>query len=45
MTSGRSQLTRADAVLIAALETALPSLVKSRELVERFQRMLPQRQG
>jgi transposase len=40
MTSGPSQLTRADAVLIAALETALPSLVKSRELVERFQRML-----
>jgi transposase len=40
MTSARSQLARADALLIATLEAALPSLVKARELVERFQRML-----
>jgi transposase len=40
MTSARSQLAKADALLVASLEAALPSLVKTRELVERFQRML-----
>ena len=40
MTSARTQLAKADALLIATLEAALPSLVKARELVERFQRML-----
>ena len=40
MTSTPGPLTRADALLIATIEAALPSLVKTRELVERFQRML-----
>lgn len=39
MTSGRTRLARAEAILVAAVESALPSLVKARELVERFQRM------
>ncbi len=35
-----TQLTRADAMLVAALEAALPSLVTARKLVERFQKLL-----
>ena len=40
MMSGRNQLTKAEAVLIAMIERALPSLAKARELVERFQSMI-----
>jgi transposase len=45
MTSGRSQLSKADAIMVAAIETALPSLAKARELVERFQTMVRSRSG
>jgi transposase len=40
MLAGRTQLAKAEAVLIAVIETALPSLVKPRQLVERFQKMI-----
>jgi transposase len=45
MLSGRSQLAKAEAVLVAAVESALPSLVKARKLVERFQAMIRGRKG
>ncbi len=37
---GRTQLARVEAVLVATIESALPSLAKARELVERFQAMI-----
>ena len=40
MLSGRTQLVRAEAVLIATVESALPSLAKARDLVERFQALV-----
>jgi transposase len=40
MMSGRTQLAKAEAVLVAVIESALPSLAKARELVERFQGMI-----
>jgi transposase len=40
MLAGRTQLARAEALLVAAVESALPSLAKARELVERFQAMI-----
>ena len=40
MLAGRPHLAKAEAILIAAIETALPSLAKARVLVERFQRMI-----
>jgi transposase len=40
MLSGRNQLAKAKAVLVAAIERALPSLATARELVERFQTMI-----
>jgi transposase len=40
MLSGRTQLARAEAVLVATIERALPSLAKARDLVERFQAMI-----
>ena len=40
MLSGRNQLAKAEAVLVAAIERALPSLAQARELVERFQAMI-----
>ena len=45
LTSGRTQLARAEAILVAAVEAALPSLARARELVERFQRMFRSRNG
>jgi transposase len=45
MGSGRTRLAKAEAILVAAVETALPSLVKARELVERFQAMIRGRSG
>ena len=36
MLSGRTQLARAEAVLVATIERALPSLAKAHDLVERF---------
>jgi transposase len=38
MLSGRPQLAKVEAVLVAAVECALPSLAKARELVERIRR-------
>jgi transposase len=40
MLSGRTQLAKVEAVLIAAVERALPSLARARELVERFQALV-----
>jgi transposase len=40
MMSGRTQLAKAEAVLVAVIESALPSLAKARELVERFRGMI-----
>ena len=40
MLSGRTQLARAEAVLVATIERVLPSLAKARDLVERFQAMI-----
>ena len=40
MTSGRTRLAKAEAALIAVIESELPSLARARELVERFQKMI-----
>ena len=40
MLAGRDRLARADAVMVAAVEAAVPALVAARDLVERFHRML-----
>jgi transposase len=45
MLSGRTRLARAEAVLVATIEGALPSLAKARDLVERFQAMIRGRKG
>lgn len=45
MMAGRTQLSKAEAILVAAIETALPPLAKARELVERFQAMVRTRKG
>ncbi|HVI20346.1 MAG TPA: ISL3 family transposase [Gaiellales bacterium] len=45
MMSGRNRLAKAEAVLVAAIERALPSLVQARELVERFQAMIRSGKG
>jgi len=45
MMSGRTQLSKAEAILVAAVENALPPLSKARELVERFQAMIRSRKG
>jgi transposase len=45
MMSGRNRLAKAEAVLVAAIERALPSLAQARELVERFQAMIRSGKG
>jgi transposase len=45
MSSGRTQIARAEANLVAMVESALPSLAKARDLVERFQAMIRGREG
>lgn len=45
MLSGRTQIARAEANLVAMVESALPSLAKARDLVERFQAMIRGREG
>lgn len=40
MLAGRDRLTRAEAVMVATVEAAVPALATARELVERFHRML-----
>ena len=40
MMSGRNRLAKAEAILVAAIERALPSLAQARELAERFQAMI-----
>ena len=45
MLAGRAQLARAEAIFVAAVETALPSLATARALVERFQRIFRSGEG
>ena len=45
MSSGRTQIARAEAIPVATVESALPSLAKARDLVERFQAMIRGREG
>ena len=45
MTTDRDDLSRADAVTVAAIETAVPALVAARDLVIRFQSMLRAQRG
>ncbi len=45
MLLGRTQLARAEAVLVATIESALPSLAKARELALRFQALIRGRKG
>jgi transposase len=45
MMSGRNRLAKAEAVLVAAIEQALPSLGQAWELVERFQAMIRSGKG
>lgn len=45
MLVGRTRLAKAEAALIAVIEEALPSVVKARELVERFQKMIRRGDG
>jgi transposase len=40
MTMQRDHLTKADALTVAAIETAVPALAAARDLLDRFQRML-----
>ena len=41
----RDQLTKADAIVVAAIEAAIPALAAARDLVERFQTMIRNRNG
>jgi transposase len=43
MLSERDQLTREDAITVATIESGVPMLSPARELVERFHRMLRER--
>ncbi len=45
MLAERPRLAKTEAVLVAAVERALPPLAKARELVERFQAMIRRRKG
>ena len=45
MMTGRIQLAKAEAILVAAVESALPSLAEARGLIERFQAMIRSRDG
>lgn len=45
MTTGRDHLTKADAVLVAAIETGTPALAKARVLLDRFQAMIRRKAG
>ena len=45
MLSGRTRLARAEAVLVATIERALPSLAKARDLALRFQALIRGRKG
>jgi transposase len=45
MLTGWARLAKAEAILVAAIERALPSLAKARLLVERFQRMIRSGKG
>jgi transposase len=45
MLAERPRLAKTEAVLVAAVERALPPLAKARELVERFQAMIRRREG
>ena len=40
MTNGRDKLSKAETVLIAAIETGLPQLVKAREIISDFHQMI-----
>jgi transposase len=40
MLTARDQLTKADAIVVAAIEAAVPALVTVRDLIERFQAMI-----
>jgi transposase len=44
MTMARDQLSRQDAVLVAAFEAAVPALVSVRNLVDRFHQMIQRKQ-
>ena len=39
MTTRRDDLSKADAVTVAAIETGVPTLATARDLMERFHRM------
>jgi transposase len=43
MLSEHDQLTREDAITVASIERGVPTLVPARDLVERFHRMIRQR--
>lgn len=43
MTTARDHLTKADTVMIATIETGVPTLVEARSLVDRFHAMIPTR--
>jgi transposase len=45
MTMARDQLSRQDAVLVAAIEAAVPALVSVRNLVDRFHQMIQRKQA
>nr|WP_322790778.1 transposase [Agrobacterium vitis] len=40
MTTARDQLSKADTIIIAAIEAGVPALVQARNLVDRFQTMI-----
>jgi transposase len=45
MLMARDQLTKADAIVVAAIEAAVPTLVSARDLIDHFQSMIRSRNG
>jgi len=45
MLMARDQLTKADAIVVAAIEAAVPALVSARDLIDHFQSMIRSRNG
>ena len=44
MTSGRDALSKAETVVVAAIENGAPALVQAREIIDAFHRMLRQKE-
>ena len=45
MTTARNHLSKADAIIVAAIETGVPALAETRRLVDRFHSMIRKKTG